>query len=112
MKLVTRSHFGINAEVGAPVRNRCTDPNKFEKVGATAAISLEAEEITLVQRPMSHTPTTARYYQAVTGILYKHKKYKVFSDVTVTMIEYLYLTNICTELEKYYNTTCLDQDYN
>ena len=59
-------------------------PTNLRKARATAAISLEPEEITLVQRPMSHTPTTARYYQAVTGILHKHKKYKVFSDVTVT----------------------------
>ena len=75
-------------------------PTNLRKARANAAISLEPEEITFVQRPMSHTPTTARYYyQAVTGILYKHKKYKVFSDVTVTMIEYL-CPNIRTELEK------------
>ena len=85
-------------------------PKSLKKVGATAVISLEPEEITLVQRPMSHTPTTARHYQAVTGILYKHEKYKVFSVVTVTTIEHLGLMNICTELKKY--TTCLDKVHN
>ena len=44
--------------------------------------------------------------------LYKHKNYKAFSDMTVTMIEYLCPTNIyvCTELEIY--TKCLDKDHN
>lgn len=40
----------------------------LRKVGATTAIGLVPEETTLVQRHMSHAPTTAaRYYQAVTG---------------------------------------------
>ena len=43
-------------------------PTSLRKTGATAAISLGRDETTLIQRHMSHAPSTAaKYYQAVTG---------------------------------------------